>query len=99
MKRLFAYIENIWIGRDKKPSRKAILAIAFSINFMMNISHAIYKWDSGRSVSDLAMVLGIEAGLIAGLLGLSTYSNIEHRRIDKDRDRSRVDNPDIGPEE
>src|ERR1044072_9174119 len=99
MKRLFAYIENIWIGRDKKPSRKAILAIAFSINFMMNISHAIYKWDSGRSVSDLAMVLGIEAGLIAGLLGLSTYSNIEHRRIDKDRVRSRVDNPYIGPEE
>lgn len=99
MKKILRYIENLWIGRDRKPSRKAVLAIAFSINFMMNISHAIYKWDSGRSISDLAMVLGIEAGLIAGLLGLSTYSNIEHQKIDRDRDKNRVDDPNLGPEE
>lgn len=96
MKRIFKYIENLWIGRDKKPSRKAILAIAFSINFMMNISHAIYKWDSGRSVADLSMVLAIEAGLIAALLGLSTYSNIQHRIIDKNKDK---DIDPVGPME
>ena len=83
MKKIFKYIENLWIGRDGKPSLKSILGIALSINFMINVSHAVYKWDSGRSLADLAMVLGLEAGLIAALLGLTTYSNIQHRMIDK----------------
>lgn len=97
MKKIFAYIENIWIGRDGRPSLKSILGIAFSINFMMNVSHAVYKWEVGRSVSDLAVVLGIEAGLIAALLGLTTYSNIQHRIIDKKRKEEDMDS--LGPTE
>lgn len=97
MRRIFRYFENLWVGRDRKPSLKAVAGIALLINFMINISHAVYKWDASRSIADLAMVLGIEAGLIAALLGLTTYSNIEHKKID--RDRPRVDNPDEGPEE
>lgn len=61
------------------------MAIALSINLMINISHAVNKWDAGRSMSDLAMVLGIEAGLIGALFGLTTYSNIQHHIIDKDK--------------
>jgi hypothetical protein len=56
--------------------------IAICINFMVNVSHAVHKWESGRSMADLAMVLGLEAGLIAALLGLTTYSNIQHKKIE-----------------
>jgi hypothetical protein len=86
MKKIFKYIENLWIGRDGKISLKSIMAIALCINFIVNVSHAVYKWDAGRSMSDLAMVLGIEASLMAALLGLTTYSNIQHRIIDKKKD-------------
>lgn len=86
MKKFFRYIENLWVGRDRKPSVKAIMAIALCINLMINISHAVNKWDAGRSMADLALVLGIEAGLIAALLGLTTYSNIQHQIINKDKD-------------
>lgn len=96
MRKFLRYIENLWIGRDGKPSLKSVLGIAFSINFMMNVSHAVYKWDAGRSVADLAMLLGIEAGLIAALLGLTTYSNIQHRMIDKRRGKEEHEE-DIDP--
>jgi hypothetical protein len=92
MKKLFKYIENLWVGRDRKPSLKSVMAIAICINLMINVSHAVNKWDAGRSMADLALVLGIEAGLIAALLGLTTYSNIQHRMIDKKKDE------DIDPE-
>lgn len=95
MRKSFFYIENLWVGRDRKPSLKAVAGIALLINFMINISHAVHRWDSGRSMADLALVLGIEAGLIAALLGLTTYSNIQHRMIDKKSD----DIEPLGPTE
>lgn len=95
MKRLFKYIENLWLGRDKKPSLKAILAIALAINLMVNITHAVNRWDASKSLSDFSMVMGIEAGLIAALLGLTTYSNIQHHIIDKEK----KDDPNCGPME
>lgn len=85
MKKVFTYIENLWIGRDGKPSLKALLAIALAVNLMANVSHAVNRWDSSKSMADFAMVMGIEAGLIAALLGLTTYSNIQHHIIDKDK--------------
>lgn len=83
MKRLFRYFENLWVGKDRKPSLKAVLAIIFSINFLKITTYAVYRWEAGKSLSDLALVLGIEAGFIAALLGLTTYSNIQHQIIDK----------------
>lgn len=101
MKKIFRYFENIWVGKDRKPSLKALLAIIFSINFLKITTYAVYRWESGKSLSDLAMVLGIEAGFITALLGLTTYSNIQHKMMDKEKDRStsNVDDPDHGPEE
>ena len=95
MKKFFRYIENLWTGRDGKLSLKSVMAIALCINFIRNISHAVHKWDAGRSMSDLAMVLGLEAALIAALLGLTTYSNIQHRMIDKRKE----DIDPVGPME
>lgn len=93
MLKFFRYIENLWVGKDRKPSIHRVLAIIFSINFLILITHAVYRWDAGKSMSDLALVLGLEAGLIASLLGLTTYSNIQHRRIERDHS-GRVDNPE-----
>ena len=75
-KRIFKYFEPAWTGNDKKISLRACLAIAFSVDFIRNLSHAIYKWDAGRSLEGLSLTLGIEAGLIVGLLGLTTYQNL-----------------------
>lgn len=40
MKKLFRYIENLWIGDDGKPSIKRILAIAFSVDLLKNFAQA-----------------------------------------------------------
>lgn len=78
MKKFFKYIEPLWLGKNGKVSIRSILALAFSWNFMWNLSHTLRKWDDGKSMSDVAMVLGIEAGLIAGLLALRTYQNTQY---------------------
>src|SRR5688572_22242271 len=77
LKRIFRYFEPAWSGNDNKVSLRALLAIAFSIDFIRNLSHAIWKWDAGRSLEGLSLTLGIEAGLIVGLLGLTTYQNLQ----------------------
>lgn len=74
--RFFRYFEPAWTGKDRRISLRAVLAIAFSIDFIRNINYAIFKWDSGRSLEGLSLTLGIEAGLIVGLLGLTTYQNL-----------------------
>lgn len=72
----FKYLENIWIGKDNKPSIRRVIAIALVIDFINNTNHAIHKWEVGKSYADVAMLLGIEAGLIAASLTLTTYSSI-----------------------
>lgn len=76
IKRTFKYFEPAWTGKDRRISLRAVLAIAFSIDFIRNINYAIFKWDAGRSLEGLSLTLGIEAGLIVGLLGLTTYQNL-----------------------
>lgn len=82
MNKIFKYIENLWIGMDGRPSLKSILAIAFSINFIHSISTAVRRWDAGKSLSDLALVLAVEAGLITALLGLKVYANVQQSALD-----------------
>lgn len=76
LKRIFNYLAPLWIGKDRRISLRSTLAIAFSIDFITNLRHAIFKWEAGRSLEGLSLTLGIEAGLIVGLLGLSTYQNL-----------------------
>lgn len=76
IKRIFKYFQPAWTGNDGKFSLRAGLAITFSIDFIRNINYAIFKWDAGRSLEGLSLTLGIEAGLIVGMLGLTTYQNM-----------------------
>jgi hypothetical protein len=74
IKKIFKYFENLWIGKDGKPSIRRVFAIALITDFINNTNYAIHKWEVGKSYADVAMLLGIEAGLIAALLTLTTYS-------------------------
>lgn len=72
---MFKYLEPLWIGNDKKISIRKVLSLAFSIDFILNTHHAIHTFQVGKSYADIAMLLGIEAGLVAALLSLTTYSS------------------------
>jgi hypothetical protein len=74
--KLFKYIEPMWLGSDGHLSIRRFLALSFSINLIMNVRHVIHNWDGTKSYADAALLLGIEAGLIAALLSLTTYSSI-----------------------
>lgn len=71
---IFRYIEPLWLGNNKKVSIRRVLALCFSYDFIRNTSYAIFKWEVGISYADIAMLLGIEAALIAALLALTTYT-------------------------
>jgi hypothetical protein len=75
MKRFFRYIEPMWLGHDKQISIRRVLALVFSIDLVSNLHYAVFNWKVGSSYSDAALLLGIEAGLIAALLSLTTYSS------------------------
>ena len=76
MKKIFLYLEPMILGDDNKISLRRVLSLAFAIDLIRNISYAVFKFQAGKSYSDVAMLLGIEAGLIAALLSLTTYSNL-----------------------
>lgn len=72
--KIFKYCEPVWLGNDEKVSIRRVLALAFSTDLIRNISYVIHSWELGKSYSDVAMLLGIEAALIAALMSLTTYS-------------------------
>jgi len=76
IRKSFNYIEPIWIGNDGKPSIRRILALLFSLDFVVNMSHIIREWEMDQSYADAALLMGVEAGLIAALLSLTTYSMV-----------------------
>lgn len=75
MKNIFKYFEPLWMGSKNKISIRRFLALCFSLDFIINTSHAIHTFEEGKSYADIAMLLGIEAGLVAALLSLTTYSS------------------------
>lgn len=76
---IFSYLEPMILGKDEKVSIRRVLALCFSIDFINNMNFIVHKWEMGKSYADVAMVLGLEAGLIAALLSLTTYSNIVNK--------------------
>lgn len=84
--RFIDYIRPLIEGRDRRISLRAALAVAFSIDLIRNTSHAVFKWDTGKSFEGLSLVLGSEAGLIIALLGLATIQNIQDRKTDANSD-------------
>lgn len=83
MKTIFKYFEPLWIGTKHKISIRRFLALCFSIDFIINTSHAIHYFEVGKSYADVAMLLGIEAGLVAALLSLTTYSSTIKQKQDE----------------
>lgn len=81
---IFKYLEHFWCGQDGKPSVYRGLAIAFSIHLMFTINIAVTRWDAGRSVGDLVGLSTIEAGIICGLLGLTSFINVKSKDIEAD---------------
>lgn len=72
-------------GQDGHISLRRTLALCFSIDFIYNLHYIFRYWEDGKSYADASMLFGIEAGLIAALLSLTTYNNIAHI---KNEDRS-----------
>lgn len=80
----FKYLEPLWTGRDEKISLRACMAIFLGWDFVTTMRYATQKWAADRSLEGLSLVLGIEAGLIATLLGLNVWSNLQHKKIDRE---------------
>ena len=81
--KLFRYIEPIWLGTNNKVSIRRVLALVFSFNLVWNITLVIHNPRLNTTYSDVAMLLGIEAGLIAALMSLTTYSTILSAKKDE----------------
>ena len=79
IRRFFKYIEPIWLGAHDQISIRRVLALAFSIDFIMNESYAVRHWVNGQDFGQLSSVLMIEAGLIAALLALTTWQNMNNK--------------------
>lgn len=73
--KIIAYLEPLWLGNDGKISLRLVLSIAFAINIMINTSRALTAVIAGVNASNVALILGVEAGLIISLLALKTYQN------------------------
>lgn len=75
--KLFKYIEPIWLGTNGKLSIRRVLTLIFSFNLVWNITEVINNPKLNTTYSDIAVLLGIEAGLIAALMSLTTYSTVQ----------------------
>lgn len=82
--KIFKYLEPMWLGTTKKISIRRVLTLVFSFNLVLNISRTLSNPKFVASYADVAMLLGIEAGLIAALMSLTTYTNavINKKNID-----------------
>lgn len=99
IKRIFKYVEHLWIGDDGHPSIRRVLAIAFSISLIYNVGRSLKSLEIlvaivsktqtlnnadaatisavGTSLANASTILAILAGLIAGLLGLTTLQSMK----------------------
>ena len=93
----FKYVEPLWLEDNKKISIRRVLAIAFSFDMIRNISYVIHKWEIGKSLADVTMLVGLEASLILALLSLTTYSTIIKDKLDNNGSGNTSSNTEIAP--
>ena len=77
--KVFKYIEPMWLGNDNKFSIRRFLSLLFALDLVKNFHYIVINWEAGKSYADAALLLGIEAGLIAALLSLTTYSSVVNK--------------------
>jgi len=75
-KQFFNYIRHLWEGHDNKPSIRTVLAIWLTYDFIRNCHYGIKNCLD--HIGEVALVLGIEAGLIAALLALKMYQTMKN---------------------
>lgn len=94
IKKIFKYLEPLWLGNDNKISLRSVLAFALTVDFIINVHNCagmvtkvlylIYRdkvidplliSSMSANLAQIAMILGIEAALIAAMLALKTYQN------------------------
>lgn len=63
MKKVFKYIENLWIGNDGKPSIRRLLAIIFSVD-LLNTFHKL-----AEAASKLIGILSTDKQLDSAAIG------------------------------
>lgn len=80
--KVFNYLKPLWEGNDGKISVRNSAAVVMIPHFMIQVSRAFFKWEAAKSLEGGALLLGVEAGLIAGILGLAAYTNLAHTKID-----------------
>jgi hypothetical protein len=78
-------IRQMVSGKDGQLSLRRMLALIFSIDFVYNLHYIFRYWQPGNSYADASMIFGIEAGLIAALLSLTTYNNIATNNNEQNR--------------
>lgn len=65
IRRIFDYVAPIWCGDDKKPSIRRVIAIALSIDFIINVHNSV------ASVSKIINILyqskPVDAAVVASL--------------------------------
>lgn len=89
IKSVIVGIKQMISGADGQISLRRTLALLLSIDFIYNLHYIFRYWEIGQSYADASMLFGIEAGLIAALLSLTTYNNVAHIN------RNKPDGPDI----
>lgn len=91
----FKYIEPLWLEDNGKISIRRVLAIAFSGDMIRNTSYVIHKWEIGKSLADVTMLVGLEASLIVALLSLTTYSTMVKNKLDNNGSNNTTENTDF----
>ncbi len=89
--KLFRYMEPVWLGTNNKLSIRRVLTLVFSYNLVSNITFTLANPKFVNSYADVAMLLGIEAGLIAALMSLTTYSTTLSSKKDSTSTTSETD--------
>lgn len=72
IKSIFKYIEPIWLGKDRKPSLRRLLALVYTLGFIIEVNKDSTKPE----------VLMIIASMVAALLSLTTFQNISMQNKD-----------------
>lgn len=66
-KKIFTYISPLWSGDDGKPSIRRVLAIAFSVDFIISIHKCVEI--GSRVINLIYLNKTVDAGVVAALSG------------------------------
>jgi hypothetical protein len=95
LKKIFKYIEPLWLGNDGKISLRSSLAIVFSIDLVINLHTVIALFPKTVKLNTVAevvnalmaglaqagVILSIEAAMIGMLLGIKAWQTLKENKL------------------